>query len=476
MRNRPPTDVETMDFQPGDVVHQIRSSGKVEAFWMLQEGMARKYSIDGDGQIKKYMRGFDPEHQERLERMMAEVYSLRDRYLVEGLRDGVGEEVDRIMALHGFNSELVDEEREVFKGDLLSVVTEGDLLAENFPEERVRACGKRWLDPTSPRDTVEDNLVELNKIMVKHVGEAFPPYMACSVPIEDQLKDSPLEDQVELKKLLLFISELGINSRYPSFIAADLSNLGMNDDLARYAKRFVYGDLVDYYPPPSIREAFSPEETRICAAHHLELSDGDCSAEGFSTALSGSVFKGLVENRLAGIVDVVRDYGRGLGLTKRALRHEIRPDMINAAGELSRQYDLIVGVMNSGGIMGSLCELMGGNVRYLDWHRHWKKKGPTWRKIGADPTRVKEAKKILVCDNDADTGGTMRRIATALEALNPEAVDVCFFLDAEKNAVVDEIPFYRRRFGTWNVQSQNFFEHLQHLEAVLVGPHRAEVA
>ena len=189
--------------------------------------------------------------------------------------------------------------------------------------------------------------------------------------------------------------------------------------------------------------------------------------------MKDSFVDGLVKDRLRGNLGSFLDYAGQVGLPLESMNTEIRPDMINAAGELISQYDLIVGVMNAGCSMAALCELMGGNVRYIEWHqkdREWENREPVWRNVGMNFKPVTEAKRILVCENDAVTGTTLRKIIPALQALGSEAVDVCFFLEAKGNKVAGDIPFYRQHFGTWNVPSQNFLEHVGKFEKVLSGP------
>lgn len=106
---------------------------------------------------------------------------------------------------------------------------------------------------------------------------------------------------------------------------------------------------------------------------------------------------------------------------------------VNAAVELhKRNYDLVVGVLNAGTIFALPLEALGSNVRYLEYHRSWKRKKPVWRKVGRHQEKPKKAKRILICENDSVTGKTLRAVLPKVEALEPELIDVCF--DSEDEA------------------------------------------
>lgn len=99
---------------------------------------------------------------------------------------------------------------------------------------------------------------------------------------------------------------------------------------------------------------------------------------------------------------------------------------INAAAEIQRSqnYDLAVGVLNSGALLANHLEVAGQETRYLEWHRRWKK-NPTWRRIGKNTTEIRHAARILICENDISEGTTMEKILPYIDRLNPEQVDLC---------------------------------------------------
>ncbi len=104
-------------------------------------------------------------------------------------------------------------------------------------------------------------------------------------------------------------------------------------------------------------------------------------------------------------------------------------EYVNAAVELKeRQYDLAIGVLNSGVPLASMLDFLGQETRYLEWHRGWKR-GPKWKKMGRNTEKITQAKRILVCEHDMDTGQTLEAIVPFLRKLKPETVDIVFRLD-----------------------------------------------
>lgn len=99
---------------------------------------------------------------------------------------------------------------------------------------------------------------------------------------------------------------------------------------------------------------------------------------------------------------------------------------INAAAEIqqSQNYDLAVGILNSGALLANHLEVAGQETRYLEWHRRWKK-NPVWRRIGKNTHDVRRAARILICENDISQGTTMQRILPYIDKLHPEQVDLC---------------------------------------------------
>lgn len=136
---------------------------------------------------------------------------------------------------------------------------------------------------------------------------------------------------------------------------------------------------------------------------------------------------------------------------------------VNAAAEIKKQkYDLIIGVLGAGTPIPGLIEMMGNNnVRYLEWHKKWKKKLPTWKNIGRVRDVVTQADKILVCENDTQYGTTLATIQPLLEKLQPKQVDVSFYIDVHQRnkMVVNALPFYNSAFDIKDLPTDRSFEH-----------------
>lgn len=92
-----------------------------------------------------------------------------------------------------------------------------------------------------------------------------------------------------------------------------------------------------------------------------------------------------------------------------------------------KDYDLVLGIVRGGVPLATLFEMHGDRTRYIEHHRSWKKRPPIWRKIGRDVARIREAKTVLVCENDAVTGNTLGRVHDWIrDQVGAEAIDICF--------------------------------------------------
>src|SRR3989344_5812790 len=123
-------------------------------------------------------------------------------------------------------------------------------------------------------------------------------------------------------------------------------------------------------------------------------------------------------------------------------------DLINGAQELrKRNYNLAIGVMRSGEPLAGLLDFLGQRTRYVEWHLGWKKQ-PTWRNIGSNRLRVKQAKSILLCEHDTETGATLRALIPFLQSLHPDKVDISFWIDYHhrNERRVKESGFYNEQF------------------------------
>ena len=127
---------------------------------------------------------------------------------------------------------------------------------------------------------------------------------------------------------------------------------------------------------------------------------------------------------------------------------------VNAAMEVSRlDYDLIVGIYRGCTSLTTPLEVIGDNVRYINYSRlRNPNKDGEWLPVGRVRELPEKAEKILVCEDDAVTGGSLRRAIPLLEKLDPKQVDVCFsgFFSVRSVGEVKKIPFYNQAFGLWN--------------------------
>lgn len=141
--------------------------------------------------------------------------------------------------------------------------------------------------------------------------------------------------------------------------------------------------------------------------------------------------------------------------------------LLNAAYEIMKgKYDLVICVLNGGSGLPEFLEMLGQPTRYLEWHRKDSQKAPEWRAIGRDTSPVASAGKILICENDAETGSTLTAIIPTLKKLGAKEVDVCFSIDRlQKNEEVmrreDIAKFYGRSLNIEAMDTTNFHEYLK---------------
>ena len=145
------------------------------------------------------------------------------------------------------------------------------------------------------------------------------------------------------------------------------------------------------------------------------------------------------------------------------------PEFLNAALELrEKNYDLAIGVLNGGGPMAMFLEFLGTQAKYIEWHRDWKK-GPVQRKIGPNKSPISKGKKILICENDTQTGATLKAIIPFLKKLKPEQIDVSFLVDLHgtNHLIVENSLFYKNAFNLGEFSPANFVDNLIKLEKEL---------
>jgi len=151
----------------------------------------------------------------------------------------------------------------------------------------------------------------------------------------------------------------------------------------------------------------------------------------------------------------------------------ITSEIFNAAMEIKkRDYDLAIGVLRSGAPIAVMLEIMGMETKYLEWSRKWKK-GPIWRKIGRDrDVEVeieKPGKKIIVCEHDTYTGTTLKAIAPLIKKLEPQSIDVCFWIDAHhtNKEILKNADDYGAGYNAGDFPQEDFFENLQNFLNVI---------
>lgn len=138
---------------------------------------------------------------------------------------------------------------------------------------------------------------------------------------------------------------------------------------------------------------------------------------------------------------------------------------VNAAVQIVKlDYDLIVGIQGGCSNLTNVLEFIGDDrLRYINYSKSLEKL-PVWEKIGRSRKEVEKAKKILICENDAVSGQTLRSVQPLIEKLQPEGVDICFsggFFDEKSQLVAEQMGIYKRIFSVMNMDFDNFLENIR---------------
>ncbi len=108
-------------------------------------------------------------------------------------------------------------------------------------------------------------------------------------------------------------------------------------------------------------------------------------------------------------------------------------------------YDLVAGIHSGGSLLPNRLHPIGQNVAYIEWHQRWEA-SPRLRNVHATQA-LRKGMRILLCENDAITGESLRRVSEKLERdLRPSSIDLCFTGMGYKNS--GELAKAQKRFGS----------------------------
>lgn len=222
-----------------------------------------------------------------------------------------------------------------------------------------------------------------------------------------------------------------------------------------------YGLYFDELVRTALKLAETPESVqKIVSAYHKDFAYFREMCEVEECA--------VMETAVLNIRNAVRRIHQSFGFKcKLGFDGLVSLPLINAASEVVNrgEYDLVVGVVNSGTPLAICTELLGQSTAYLEWHRQWKG-SPKWRYLETAKKRA-ELKKVLVAEIDAVSGQTLRAIIPALEKLGAKQVDICF--DGERHekslSVAQEFPFFTNAFSTHDFSPKALCRNVLHLAA-----------
>lgn len=300
----------------------------------------------------------------------------------------------------------------------------------------------------------DKNFSEENK-KLQHYLDFFRDRIILDKPLREQTGNLSKEVSQQFEEQARLVADAGLNGDTNLYMAFKcLEFLGEED---RVRERVALGlrlnghDQVSYSLLRATLKYGTEEQIRKAILEY--------AAE---YGIESIEFADYIQDKLRPISENFNRYAEKSNLEPRFITAE----WLNAAFELEKQkYDLIVGVMNSGKYIANLMEFFGETVRYVEWHRHWKR-SPVLRNIGGSTERIYEANKILICEQDTRSGATLKALIPFLKKLNPAQVDICFWIDHyginDKN--VKDIGFYQNSFHTYTIPSSDLFNHIKTAE------------
>ncbi len=141
---------------------------------------------------------------------------------------------------------------------------------------------------------------------------------------------------------------------------------------------------------------------------------------------------------------------------------------INAAVHLrrSRCYDAIIGIMNCGSAVPIYMHVLGNeNIGFIETHREWKR-GPVWRKR----VEAKENMRVLLCEDDAASGGTLKNVSAKIQGDIPGAQVSVLFTGSQiehSMSIAKEIPSIAHAFTFSDLPNDKVYSNLIRMKNVL---------
>jgi adenine/guanine phosphoribosyltransferase-like PRPP-binding protein len=173
-----------------------------------------------------------------------------------------------------------------------------------------------------------------------------------------------------------------------------------------------------------------------------------------------------ISERLNPITEAYSRFAKEAGLTRRIPGDDnsfgTRTEAVNAAMELMKKnYDVVIGILNSGAPLAGLMDFLGQNTRYAEWHHGWKG-GPKWKKIGNKQAAIKTAGTILISEHDTRTGMTLKAFIPFLQKLHARRVDIAYVIDVggSNKKVTEEVGYYDHQDLVWDLPRKNLVENL----------------
>ena len=117
--------------------------------------------------------------------------------------------------------------------------------------------------------------------------------------------------------------------------------------------------------------------------------------------------------------------------------HAFTPIFIDEVSSIRGKYDLGVGIAQGGLYLAFLFELAGLPVMNVEMKRRGK--GATWNPQADFDGQKLKGKKVLLLENDLDTGRTLRRASKEITNYHPQSISVCF-MEGKEHCNLSSLP------------------------------------
>lgn len=130
-----------------------------------------------------------------------------------------------------------------------------------------------------------------------------------------------------------------------------------------------------------------------------------------------------------------------------------------------RQYDAVIGIVNGGNQIPAILHPFGLNVGFIETHQNSTDE-PRW--VGNNP--IQDGNHILLCDEDAVSGNSIRRVCAAIQKIHANVTFDMMFTDyglAESALIARDIPSIQKILTAHSFNATRIFTNMLEMRNLL---------